>query len=73
MRVYSSFISGGLSGLRGKILLQIGPGHDLGIALAFAGLGADVIALDKYPCDWRDDFHDPLYRLLAARLSAEVP
>ena len=71
MHTYAAFIPGGLQNLRGATLLEIGPGQDLGIALAFAGFGAQVIALDKYPCSWREELHTPVYAALRGRLCRE--
>lgn len=73
MKVYENFIPGGLRALQGKTVLEIGPGADLGIALAFAGFGANVIALDKYPCAWREELHAPLYSALSTKLKEEFP
>jgi SAM-dependent methyltransferase len=39
--------------LEGKRVLEIGPGDNLGVALRFAALGADVVAIDRFHT-WRD-------------------
>lgn len=62
--VYAGFMPGGLAALAGKVVLDIGPGADLGIALGFLGFGARVIAVDKYPCRWSDAVHAPFYQRL---------
>src|ERR1041384_6421283 len=62
--VYAGFIPGGLEGLRGKTVLDVGPGPDLGMALGFLGFGAKVIAVGRYPCRWSDAVHAPFYQRL---------
>jgi len=62
--VYAGFMPGGLAGLHGKVVLDVGPGPDLGVALGFMGFGAKVITVDRYPCHWSDAVHAPFYERL---------
>ena len=57
------------SSLRGRRVLEIGPGETLGVALRFIGSGAEhVTAVDKFVPLQRSPFHQRLYAELAAGL-----
>jgi SAM-dependent methyltransferase len=45
--------------IRGKRLLEIGPGRDMGFALIMAGLGARTVGVEKYKPGWIEDWHVP--------------
>jgi hypothetical protein len=64
---------GGFEALRGRALLEIGPGMDLGVPLLAAGLGAEAFAIDRYPCPFDPSVHPEVYRLLAERAAASLP
>lgn len=55
---YSKHLSHGLVGFKDMLVLEIGPGSDMGTVLAIACLGARVCAVDRYLADWRIDWHD---------------
>ena len=38
--------------LRGKRVLEVGPGRDMGFALILAGLGATTVGVEKYKPGW---------------------
>lgn len=57
------------SRLRGRRVLEIGPGETLGVALRFIGAGAEqVTAVDKFVPLQQSSFHQRLYSALAAGL-----
>jgi len=64
---------GGFDALRGRTLLEIGPGMDLGVPLLAAGMGADAFAIDRYPCPFDPRVHPEVYRLLLERATATLP
>jgi glycosyltransferase involved in cell wall biosynthesis/SAM-dependent methyltransferase len=45
--------------LRGKRVLEVGPGRDMGFALILAGLGAVTVGVEKYKPGWTKDWHSP--------------
>lgn len=58
--------------LRGKRVLEIGPGETLGVALRFIGAGAEqVTAVDKFVPLQRSPFHQRLYTALEAERPPE--
>jgi SAM-dependent methyltransferase len=59
--------------LAGKVALEIGPGVDFGSTLFMACFGATIATADHWLADWQDDFHRPLYSLLAENISAAYP
>jgi hypothetical protein len=50
--------------LRGKTVLEVGPGQDLGMPLILIGFGARRILVDRYLCNWDPNFHSAYYRKL---------
>lgn len=71
-RSYVEAISGGRSGLRGKKVLEIGPGPSLGTALILKAWGAAMVAVsDRYLVKFDAEYHGALYREVAKRLLAE--
>ena len=50
--------------LRGKTVLEVGPGQDFGMPLILMGLGARTILVDRYLCNWDPAFHSAYYRQL---------
>lgn len=60
--------------LKDKILLEIGPGQDLGIVLALAGFGLkNIVIIDPFFIDWNPDFHPEFYNQLLLRLKNIYP
>ena len=45
--------------LKGKRVLEMGPGRDMGFALILAGLGAATVGVEKYKPGWTKDWHSP--------------
>lgn len=58
---------------RGRRVLELGPGPDLGPALVLAGLGAELHVADPYLHRWDPEWHPALYRALAEHLSDVAP
>ena len=62
---------GGLTNerLQGALVLEIGPGESLGVALRFVGAGAShVVAVDEFVPLQRSPFHRTLYHTLTSAL-----
>jgi SAM-dependent methyltransferase len=57
--------------LRGKTVLELGPGVNLGSALILACHGARPIIADRFPANWDQDYHPRFYRALRSRLAKE--
>jgi len=58
--------------LRGRQVLEVGPGETIGVALRFIGAGAQsVMAVDKFVPLETSRFHQALYRSLEAGLGAQ--
>lgn len=55
---YATHVQGGLNGFRDRLVLEIGPGPDMGSVLAMACLGARVCVVDRYLASWRAGWHD---------------
>ncbi|MGA1860496.1 methyltransferase domain-containing protein [Azospirillum sp. 11R-A] len=54
-------------GLKGRTVLEMGPGSDFGPALLLASAGAKVSIIDRFVAEWQDDYHRPLYTELRKR------
>jgi SAM-dependent methyltransferase len=52
--------------LKGRTVMELGPGNDLGPALVMMGYGARVIIIDKYLVEWDDSFHPYFYKMFLA-------
>ena len=61
-----------ISGLNGARVLELGPGHNIGIALRFIGEGAStVVCVDKFVPFQDSPFHRILYSAVRARLDEQ--
>ncbi|CAA7619659.1 hypothetical protein [Magnetospirillum sp. SS-4] len=61
-------LPGGAAGLSGRTVMEIGPGAYLDTVLTLAGLGAEVVAVDRQPGPWNPDWHQPYLRGLGVSL-----
>lgn len=62
----------GSDDLRGKSVLEVGPGDDLGVALRFIGKGASkVVCLDRFYSDRDEAQHIEIYKALLDSLNRE--
>ena len=66
-------VPGGRDALQGKTVLEVGAGQDFGFPLILIGLGCQVVLVDKYLCNWDNDFHPRLYRSLRQVITERVP
>src|SRR4051812_46013262 len=58
--------------LRGRQVLEVGPGETIGVALRFIGEGAEsVMAVDKFVPLESTSFHQALYRSLESGLGSQ--
>ena len=71
-RSYVAGIPSGREGLRGKTVLEIGPGPSFATALILKAWGAStVVVSDKYLVRFNPQYHGALYREIAKRLLTE--
>ncbi len=59
--------------LRGRRILEIGPGHSLATALLLACTGARVSVIDRFPAPWVKPYHMRLVRALLEWVATEHP
>jgi SAM-dependent methyltransferase len=60
------------SDLRGKRILEVGPGDNLGVALLMASAGAErVVCLDRFQTARSESRNNEVYRLLAEKAKGE--
>ena len=71
---YAGQLNALLGTLSGKAILELGPGRNLGAAVALLALGAGRVAVaDRFPVRWQDDYHPRFYRRLAVRMVEAAP
>jgi SAM-dependent methyltransferase len=71
-REYLEYAGLGPEALRGKRILEVGPGDNFGVALKFLAAGAaKVVCLDKFYSERNVDQQTRIYKELRNRLSAE--
>lgn len=63
---------GGPETFRGRRVLEIGPGREMGAALLMAGLGAKVVCLENHHRGWQPEWHAPFVERLL-RLVPSLP
>lgn len=69
VRSWSQRLPDGLEAFRGKTVVEIGPGRDMGTLLALAALGAArVVGFDRFTGAWQADWHEPFIKALAGVL-----
>ncbi|HEX7503579.1 MAG TPA: methyltransferase domain-containing protein [Acidobacteriota bacterium] len=74
VRGYMEHLPGGdPSWLRGKNVLEIGPGIHYGVPLILACCGARVAVADRFPPAWQPAYHPAFYALLLKKLAGEFP
>jgi SAM-dependent methyltransferase len=59
--------------LKGRAVLEIGPGINLGVSLILACRGADMMVVDRFLVEFQDHYHFPLYERLKVKLAVEMP
>jgi SAM-dependent methyltransferase len=71
--VYLNFLPGGREFLKGKKVLEIGPGINFGLSLILACCGADVMVVDRFLSPWDPNYHSKFYAMLRERLINNWP
>jgi glycosyltransferase involved in cell wall biosynthesis/SAM-dependent methyltransferase len=66
-------LPGGPSFLRGKAVMDVGPGINFGTAFMFAGYGARIAVTDAYLAPWDENYHHAFYSHLRDVLRKEKP
>ncbi len=72
-RQYLSRLPGGGEGLRGKTVMEIGPGINLGSSLILACHGATVFVVDRFLCTWVEEYHSRFYATLLQAMPSAFP
>jgi SAM-dependent methyltransferase len=66
-------LPGGEKFLKGKKVMEIGPGINFGSILTLACHGAEVLVTDRFLTPWDPDYHPKFYALLKERLAGRWP
>jgi SAM-dependent methyltransferase len=72
-RMYLRALPDGEANLRGKTVLEVGPGINYGSVLYLACHDAKVAVADRFLAAWRADYHGRFYAMLRDRLRQEEP
>jgi SAM-dependent methyltransferase len=59
--------------VKGKRILEIGPGKDAGFPLIMAGLGAHTVGVEKYRSGWDDTWHPHFIDAICRMVPATFP
>lgn len=71
LRSWAHHFPAGLNGFRGKTVLEIGPGRDMGTVVAIAALGATrVYAVDRFKGGWQNSWHEHFLNKLTPALTS---
>jgi SAM-dependent methyltransferase len=70
---YLDILPGGKKSLKGKKVLEIGPGINFGTMLMLACHGAEVSVTDRFLAPWDPEYHPKFYRLLKDNLAGRRP
>lgn len=76
IRVGQSYLgyAAAYGGVKGKRILEIGPGINVGSALVLKCCGAGTVAVsDRYPALWQDSYHIAFYTELKRQLEIRQP
>lgn len=69
-RSYIDALPGGPEYLRGKSVLELGPGTNFATGLALKALGADAVFMaDRFLAPFKREYHEPLYKDFGEKLS----
>ncbi len=73
-RAYAGWLPDGLAHLRGRSVLEIGPGNNFGVALVLKCAGAGRVAVtDRFLARYQEKYHGPLYHAMREAVAAEFP
>ncbi|MFW6127209.1 MAG: class I SAM-dependent methyltransferase [Thermodesulfobacteriota bacterium] len=70
---YLNILLDGLQTIKGKKVLEIGPGTNFGLILSLACHGAQALVADRFLAPWDPDYHPRFYALLRDRLINRWP
>ena len=70
---YLNKLPEGVQSIKGKRVLEIGPGTNLGPILTLACHGAEVLVADRFLTPWDPDYHPQFYALLRDKLKNRWP
>jgi SAM-dependent methyltransferase len=74
VKMHINFLPNNLEYLTNKVVLEIGPGQDLGIVLSLLALGAkEAFVIERFLSVWDDSFHPFYYAQLKELLMEEFP
>ncbi len=76
LQVGKGFVKGlpqGSPSLRGKVVLEIGPGLNFGSALYLTCFGARALVVDPYLAPWDEEYHPRFYALMRDAIQQETP
>jgi glycosyltransferase involved in cell wall biosynthesis/SAM-dependent methyltransferase len=71
--ILKNSLPGGEGFLKGKRVLEIGPGVNFGTVLTLACYGAEAVAVERFPSPWNPHYHPKFYALLRDRLAERRP
>ncbi|MGZ3278353.1 MAG: hypothetical protein ACXU82_09590 [Caulobacteraceae bacterium] len=61
---WARHVTGGIAGLAGRRILEVGPGRSMGTVAAMAALGGEVLAVDRFCGEWQEGWHEPFLTAL---------
>jgi SAM-dependent methyltransferase len=71
---YLTGLPGGRPALKGRCILELGPGTDFATSLILRGLGADAVTVaDRFLSAWRQGHHAPIYRHVIRLMGERFP
>jgi hypothetical protein len=71
LRSWAHHFPAGLNEFRGKTVLEIGPGRDMGTVVAIAALGATrVYSIDRFKEGWQNGWHEQFLQKLEPALTS---
>jgi len=71
---YLANLPGGRAALKGRRVLELGPGTHFATALILRSLGAESVTVaDRFLSEWRQGHHEPIYRQVCRLMSEQFP
>jgi SAM-dependent methyltransferase len=71
--IWMKYLPGGAAFLKGKRVMEIGPGVNFGAILTLACYGAEAVAVERFASPWNPDYHPKFYARLRERLAERGP
>jgi SAM-dependent methyltransferase len=72
-RAYEAWLQGETHLLKGKVILEIGPGLNFGSTLYLTCFGARAMVVDPYLAPWDKEYHPRFYQLMRDTLLHDFP